>query len=120
WLEDKDIDRNSIILNRYSDKKWSQLPAKLLKEDSKYLYFTAETPGFTHFAVTGKSVEKTSAETNTDDTQDLEQNNTTVADTEQKQSTEQGTGKGKISSIPGFEGLYVVVCLITVFLYKRK
>ncbi|WP_164888579.1 NosD domain-containing protein, partial [Methanosarcina sp. MSH10X1] len=25
WLEDKDIDRNSIILNRYSDKKWSQL-----------------------------------------------------------------------------------------------
>jgi len=29
-----------------------------LKEDNKYLYFTAETPGFSFFAITGKAVEK--------------------------------------------------------------
>ena len=58
WLEDKNIDQNSITLNRYSDKKWSELPVKLLREDSKYLYFKADTPGFTHFAITGNTIEK--------------------------------------------------------------
>jgi PGF-pre-PGF domain-containing protein len=52
WLQDKNIDQTSITLNRYSDKKWSQLPVKLLKEDNKYLYFTAETPEFSFFAIT--------------------------------------------------------------------
>ena len=57
WLQDKNIDQASITLSRYSDKKWSQLPVKLLCEDNKYLYFTAETPEFSFFAITGKAVE---------------------------------------------------------------
>ena len=31
WIQDKKIDQSSIILNRYSDKKWNQLPTSLLK-----------------------------------------------------------------------------------------
>jgi hypothetical protein len=45
WIQDKKIDKSSITLNRYSDKKWNQLPVTLLSEDNKYLYFTAKTPG---------------------------------------------------------------------------
>ena len=60
WVQDKKIDQASITLNRYSDKNWSQLPVTLLREDDKYLYFTAETPGFSFFAITGKPVEKES------------------------------------------------------------
>ncbi|MGB9940188.1 PGF-pre-PGF domain-containing protein [Methanosarcina sp.] len=112
WLKDKDIDQNSITLNRYSDKKWSQLPVKLLREDDKYLYFTAETPEFSSFAITGKAVEKeTVAETKpATDTSELEQNSKTVAKTEQKE----------ISSMPGFEIVCGVAGLLAVFLYKRK
>ncbi len=125
WLQDKKIDKSSIILNRYSDKKWSQLPVKLLKEDTKYLYFTAETPGFSFFAVTGKVVEKEKvAETKpSTNTSKLEKNNTAAENkTEQKteQKAEQEAGKSKISSIPGFEAFYVVVCLFMVLLHKRK
>ncbi|MGB9938963.1 PGF-pre-PGF domain-containing protein [Methanosarcina sp.] len=115
WTEDKDIDQASITLNRYSDKKWSQLPVKLLKEDDKYLYFTAETPEFSFFAITGKAGEKeagveTKPET---DTQDPGQNITAS-------ETKQETGTGKIPSTPGFEAVYFVACLLTVFLHKRK
>lgn len=55
WLQDKSIDRSSIILNRYSDKKWEQLPVNLSGEDNDYLYFTAEVPGYASFAITGKA-----------------------------------------------------------------
>ena len=80
WIQDKKIDQASITLNRYSEKKWSQLPVTLLREDNKYLYFTAETPGFSFFAITGKAVEKESgAEVNPEtNTQAIGQNSTTI------------------------------------------
>jgi hypothetical protein len=121
WLQDKNIDQASITLSRYSDKKWSQLPTKLLKEDGKYLYFTAETPEFSFFAITGKAGEK---ETVTEikpetDTSKSEQNDV-KSEVEKEQKTEQNTSQGKTTSIPGFEIVYVVACLLTLFLYKRK
>ncbi|AKB12123.1 cell surface protein [Methanosarcina thermophila MST-A1] len=121
WLEDKNIDQNSITLNRYSDKKWSELPVKLLREDSKYLYFKADTPGFTHFAITGNTIEKPTADTKpAAETSEPEEKNTTVNETKKEQNSQQGTGKDKVTSIPGFEGLCVVACLITLFLHKKK
>ncbi len=45
WVEEKNIDESSIVLNRYSEKKWNELPTTLLRNDDRYLYYTAETPG---------------------------------------------------------------------------
>ncbi len=53
WMQDKSINKSSIILNRYSDKKWNELTTSLSGEDNKYLYFKAESPGFSPFAITG-------------------------------------------------------------------
>ncbi len=119
WLQDKKINQSSITLNRYNDKKWSQIPVKLLKEDSKYLYFTAETPGFSFFAITGKAVEKVAEAKPSINTSKLDQNST-ASETETEQKTEQEPGKDKTTSIPGFEALYVVACLVMVFLHRRK
>ena len=55
WVQDKLIDKSTIVLNRYSDNAWNQLPTSLSSEDDNYLYFTAQTPGFSPFAITGKS-----------------------------------------------------------------
>jgi PGF-pre-PGF domain-containing protein len=122
WLQDKKVDKASITLNRYSDKKWSQLPVKMLNEDNKYMYFTAETPEFSFFAITGKAVEKeTVTETKpVTDVQDLGQNSSTASETEQGQKPEQETGKDKVTSIPGFEAAYVIACLLMVIRHKRK
>jgi PGF-pre-PGF domain-containing protein len=120
WLQDKNIDKASIKLNRYNDKKWTQLPVKQLKEDNEYLYLTAETPGFSFFAITGEAVEK---ETVTEkkpetDTSKIGQNKT-ASETEQGSKSKQETGD-KTASIPGFEVVYLIACLFTVFLYKKK
>ncbi|RXA21714.1 PGF-pre-PGF domain-containing protein [Methanosarcina sp. MSH10X1] len=117
WLEDKKIDQNSIALNRYNEKKWSQMPAKLLKEDERYLYFTAETPEFSSFAITGKAVEKETGNETEPATgvQDAGQESIAAGSKDgQKSET------GKITSIPGFGMVCGIVCLIMVFLYKRK
>ncbi|MCO5381346.1 MAG: pectinesterase family protein [Methanosarcina barkeri] len=121
WIQDKKIDQASIILNRYNEKKWAQLPVTLLREDNRYLYFTAKTSGFSFFAITGKSVETESgAKVKSENTtQPLEQNKTT-AEAEQKTGAEQEPEKGKITSIPGFEMIFGIACLITVFIHKRK
>jgi PGF-pre-PGF domain-containing protein len=55
WIKDKSINPASITLNRYSDNKWDQLPTSLSEEDDRYLYFLAQTPGFSPFAITGRT-----------------------------------------------------------------
>jgi PGF-pre-PGF domain-containing protein len=55
WLQEKGVERASIALNRYEENVWVQLPVNLAGEDDKYLYFTAATPGFASFAITGKA-----------------------------------------------------------------
>jgi parallel beta-helix repeat (two copies) len=122
WIKDKNIDQNSITLNRYSDKKWSQLPVKCLNEDQKYLYFTAQTPEFSYFAITGKAIAKQNVVETKPSTKnsDLKQNNTTASDTESKQKPEQKSGNGSLTSIPGFEAIYLIACILTALMYKRK
>jgi PGF-pre-PGF domain-containing protein len=62
WIQDKNIDQSSITLNMYNDKKWDKLSTNLTGEDEKYQYFTAQTPGFSSFAITGK-IKATETET---------------------------------------------------------
>ena len=115
WIQDKNIDQASITLNRYSDKIWAQLPVTLLREDEKYLYFKAETPGFSFFTITGKPVEKEAVtEVKPDpETQAIKQNNT-ASEIEPK------TGPEKVTKSPGFGMISGIACLLTVFLHKRK
>jgi PGF-pre-PGF domain-containing protein len=116
WVKDKKINPDSITLNRYSDKKWSQLPVKLLDEDDKYLYFTAETPGFSSFAITGKTKnasEETVAEKQLEsDNGTINQNSTADKESQNEQKEIQGT--------PAFQTVCGVAGLLAAFLYKRK
>ncbi|MHC1754223.1 MAG: PGF-pre-PGF domain-containing protein [Methanosarcina sp.] len=55
WMQENRIESSSIALNRYDDEKWEQLPVTILKEDNEFIYFTAESTGFSSFAITGKA-----------------------------------------------------------------
>jgi len=52
WVEENDINPASISLQRYHDGSWNILDVTKEREDESYLYFKAETPGFSSFAVT--------------------------------------------------------------------
>jgi len=119
WVRDNNIDWTSIYLNRYSDKKWEQLPAKLVGEDNKYLYFTAETPGFSPFAITGKasiSPEETATEILPEDESASSEENTRDIGSEAEKEPE----KEESTGMPGFEMVCGVAGLLVVFLYIRK
>ena len=125
WIQDKNIDKSSIALNRYSDKKWDSLPTNLSGEDDKFLYFTAKTPGFSPFAITGKKTAK-EAVTETQpkpNTQGLEKNNgTTAANVEQTPEQKENTNTSEKGSTktPGFEMASGILGLLGVFLYKTR
>lgn len=118
WIQDKGIDQASIALNSYNDKKWNELPATLLREDNKYLYLTAKTPGFSPFAITGKltTKENTVEILPKPETENPENNTGNIA-TNVEHTPEQ---KEKATCIPGFETIYCTIGLLIVFLFKKR
>ena len=129
WIQDGNIDKSSITLNRYSDKKWNQLSTNLSGEDDKYLYFTAKTPGFSSFAITGKTTATGTAvqpatgnktPSAVDDTQNNAGNETAKID-QTPERTQSSNNYGKEGAkTPDFEIASGIVCLLSVFLYKRR
>lgn len=55
WLANNNIDETTVKLNRYDETEgWKALPSIKVDEDDDFVYFEAETPGFSTFAVTGE------------------------------------------------------------------
>ncbi len=120
WLQDKSIDQDSVTLNRYINKKWEQLPVNLLKEDSKFLYFTADVPGYSFFAVTGKSysfpaetLTVTYPENDSDSSRDI----TEITGLEVDSKIDK---KNEDTIVPSFEIIYGIACMFGVFIYRRR
>ncbi len=119
WIQDKKIDQSSITLNRYSNSKWEQLQTTQSGEDSNYLYFTAKTPGFSPFAITGKTTGTGSViQPGTNDQVEQNKENTS-ANAAQKNNT--SAPAKRIKRTPGFEMIFGVTALLgAVYLYRRK
>lgn len=123
WVKDKDIDQTSIKLNRHGDSQWNKLPTTLLMTDENYLYFTSEAPGFSSFAITGKTIEKRIIEIpNKSSATNLIQNESTGSEVkkEPEEIKERNISQKKNIKMSGFEIPLSIICLITVFLKRRK
>ncbi len=120
WLQENDIDESSIILNRYNDGKWDKAPVSLLKQDDKFLYFTAETPGFSSFAITGKmrSVSEENSKNIQPESEPEMLNEKGIGN--KGMGAEQEAEQEESTSAPGFEIVYCMTCLLALYLYKRK
>jgi len=53
WLASKGFLPEEIVLKRFKNS-WEALSTKQLKTDSKYVYYQAETSGFSYFAITAE------------------------------------------------------------------
>jgi len=56
WIKDYKIDKETIRLIRYHDGIWQNLSTTLVNENETYVYYSAESPGFSTFAVVGSKV----------------------------------------------------------------
>jgi len=54
WLDSNNANKNTVALNRYSGGKWNKLVTRLVKEDGIDMYYEADTPGFSAFAITAE------------------------------------------------------------------
>lgn len=115
---DHRINHASITLNRYNEKKWNKIPATLFSEDNKYLYFTAETPGFSPFAITGKLATKENVvEILPEPETKYQENNTGDMAANIEHTPEQ---KEKTNGMSGFEVIYCIIRLLGAFRYRRR
>ena len=131
WLKDRNINQSTITLNRYSDNKWNQLPTSLSEEDDQYLYYIAQTPGFSYFAITGRNTSITTSWFSTDKTQPesikgikIKPNNGEIVTnvgyiSEQNQSTNiSGESSTGMPGFPTVFGTFVSIMAMSIcFLY---
>ncbi len=95
-------------------------------EDDKYLYFTAKTPGFSPFAITGKiateleAVNETQPKPNIGDSNKIIQAIATNVEQTREQTQSPNTSGNGSTKTPGFEIVSGIVSLLAVFLQKRK
>ena len=61
WINENKIHKETILLMRYHDAEWQNLTTTYLSEDDTYIYYEAETPGLSTFAVVGSELIESSA-----------------------------------------------------------
>ncbi len=54
WLTQNNVQENNIVLMRYNNNKWNELPTHKKSSDTKYIYYTASSPGLSYFAIAEK------------------------------------------------------------------
>ncbi len=122
WISENNINESTITLYRYDQNSWNKLPTTLSGEDEIYLYFTAETPGFSPFAISGtekkiQSIEISPAKIRENQTQ----NKVTMSDIEKQENMTSNLKNNENKSSPGFEGAFTIVELLTLYgILKKK
>jgi serine protease AprX len=103
WVTSNNINKATIALSRYYNDRWYSLPTNSSGENSSYLYFVAESPGFSIFAVTGEApITTTIVETTTVTTAGT----TTIISGGQGSRTEEKVG--------GWSYWYLIIVIIPI------
>ncbi len=123
WISENGINESSIILYRYSQDKWNVLPTVRKGEDEDYINFTAETPGFSPFAIssTEKSISSIEAlQTENEGNQIL--SGSAQPEGEKQTNTDSNLEKeeGEEKDIPGPGAIFAVAELIISYAVMRK
>jgi len=126
WITDNDIDTSTIRLNRYHDGKWNPLPTQVTGEDDTYVHLTAQTLGFSIFAITGEKKAEVQPTVTVTATPAPVVGVTTPTPTLTPTPTPV-TGfrlpsiRGATRLLPGFEAIFAIIGLLAVaYLIRRN
>jgi PGF-pre-PGF domain-containing protein len=104
WTEENSIDSSTIRMTRYNGQ-WQDLPTTYVREDDEYIYFSAQTPGFSIFSVVGDKIDKVVSEEKTESVE--------FAEESEAESTEtKGT--------PGFTALFGIIFVSFAFYMSKR
>ncbi len=54
WIDSNNIDENKVTLNRFSGGTWAALATTKTGEDATYVFYSADSPGLSVFAITAE------------------------------------------------------------------
>ncbi|WP_406658165.1 PGF-pre-PGF domain-containing protein [Methanolobus sp. ZRKC2] len=75
WIDDNDIDPDSVKLLRHSGSQWTQLPTSRTSENDEYFYYVAETPGFSPFAISSVEEETVGVQASDEKAESISEDN---------------------------------------------
>ncbi len=58
WLAANELNKKNVAMFRYVNGNWGELKTTLGKDDSEYVHYSAETPGFSYFVIAEKTVKE--------------------------------------------------------------
>jgi PGF-pre-PGF domain-containing protein len=105
WIEENNIDVSTIRMSRYHGEQWNDLPTYQEREENGYIYFYAETPGFSIFEVVGDEITATSKQVPA---------STSVVEEVEEPAEEEASGT------PGFTAIAGIVFVSLAILVSRK
>ncbi len=127
WLVSNGINEGDVVLRRYVSGQWQELPTRRISSDSSFALYEAETPGFSYFAIAGKSVAATPtiAPVDQPDTGDADDgvapSATPVSGENVEPSLPEGEDGGSSTTlIVGIILLVVIVVVVIAYVKKRK
>lgn len=59
WINENNIDKTTVVLNRYAESKWNALTTAEESEDATYIHYSAASPGLSVFGISGGVQEET-------------------------------------------------------------
>ncbi|MFA0823167.1 MAG: phosphate ABC transporter substrate-binding protein PstS family protein [Methanomethylovorans sp.] len=107
WLEENNIETDTVKLYRYADSSWKALPTTTAGEDESYIYFESQTPGFSPFAIIS---ETEAQEVSEDVMKSVNEEAKAMAAVEDAYPADKNTVKSKLNVFP------IVVCVIAILL----
>lgn len=127
WIAEHRVRENNVILYRHDRGSWNPLPTALNGEDENYFYFTAETPGFSPFAISGTEMKTQSFEISqarTGENQTLSKENISdgkiSSDNVKQEVSDPNTGKEERKSSPGHGAFSTAAELLVLYCVLKK
>ncbi|AKB35869.1 hypothetical protein MSSAC_1279 [Methanosarcina siciliae C2J] len=114
WLESNGIDENTVLLYRYSDGEWSALVTRVTGDDENFVYFEAETPGYSPFTIAASRVEITEKEDSVDSKTTISALEAKAEDSTHEDGVEKAPGFGAGLALPG------ILCALCILKKSRK
>ena len=126
WLTENSVDKNSVVLMRFdeSTKKWQELATTAGEDDGTNIKYTAQTPGFSFFAIAEKGA--ASGATTVAPTTPTGASASDIVDSMEKPKTTTTSSKPVSTTSGGSSALWwivaavVVVAAVVYFVRRRK
>jgi PGF-pre-PGF domain-containing protein len=123
WLTAHQVSPAEIVMERYHDNQWAELTTTFDHESGNVFYFTAETPGFSYFAIAVRQAEAQATPSPVPSTEaTIQAQGTTSTGPVATRTTAVPVVHGPVTGIPplAVEGLGGIVMISVVLILIRR